>query len=216
MLFRSRARDREAFPHVAAVRRLHTPPVAPSVRIEEDEMIIEDHHSLCDAPHRRCGMRIALAVALTAAFLGAAQASRAAGTSPVLLLSSADAFAGSGGERLVSASGAFNFDDLLQISFPAVGLMVVQGSNFVRYEVDGSVIAGSSPLVSNGVTLGELPSVLALGGSGQSPARLVHLNRDEVTVVLPATFAAGPASVLLYAEHGGEFFESNPLAVSVP
>lgn len=180
-------------------------------------MIIEEGRCPPAKQLRRSGcLRLGLAAAALAVLLGAPRSSPAAGTSPVLLLSAADAFAGAGGERLVTASGAFNFDDLVQFSFPAVGLMVVQGSNFVRYEVDGRVIVASSPLVADGVTIAELPSVLAQSGSAQPPARLVHINRDEVTVVLPSTFVAGPASVLLYAEHGGEFLESNPLAVSVP
>jgi hypothetical protein len=161
------------------------------------------------------GRARALIAALLVAALPPATAD-AAGSSPVLMLSAADVFAAPGGERLLSASGAFNFDDLTQISFPAVGLMVAQATRFVRYEVSGEVIEATSALAGDGVSFDDLPALLALTGAAAGPARLVHLNRDELSVVLPGDFAPGPALVLLYAEHDGEIFLSPTIAVVLP
>jgi hypothetical protein len=169
------------------------------------------------ARRRRAARAAALApIAAALSLLLAAGPARAAGSSPVLMLSAVDAFAAPNGETLVAASGAFNFDDLVQISFPAVGLMVVQGTRFARYEVSGEVIEGTSPLVGNGVAPDELPAILQITGSAEPPARLVHLNRDEVSVVLPSDFSAGTALLLLYAEHDSEYFLSPTLAVVLP
>jgi hypothetical protein len=132
------------------------------------------------------------------------------------MLSSADAFRNAAGDRIVTGSGAFNFEDLIQISFPAAGLMVVQGNRFAAYDVTGQAVAGESSRVANGVSRSDLPEVLDDGEPAGPPARLTQLNRDVVSVVLPASFVAGAASVLLYAEHDGEYFVSNAIAVTLP
>ncbi|HZR84171.1 MAG TPA: hypothetical protein VFD92_23945 [Candidatus Binatia bacterium] len=163
------------------------------------------------------GRRIAAAVlAIALAVVGATARARAAGTSPVLLLTAGDAFSDDAGARLVTASGAFNFDDLVQFSFPAVGLLVVQGARFARYEVSGEVVEGSSPLVADGITPAELPTLLGIGSAAASPVRLVHADRGEVSVVLPADFSAGAASIVLYAHHETEYFVSNAIPVVLP
>lgn len=156
------------------------------------------------------------AVLAACALLLAGVSARAAGTSPVLALTSALVVPASGGERLLTAEGAFNFDDLLQIAFPAAGLMVVRGDRFVRYEVDGSVVEATSAAVQNGVTAAELPALLQLTGTAVSPARLVRVAASDVAVVLPADLGAGAALVLLYAQHDAEHFVSNAIPVVLP
>lgn len=161
------------------------------------------------------GRRAALALLACGALLLAGEA-HAAGTSPVLALTAA-AVAGAGnGDRIVSAEGSFNFEDLVQIPFPAAGLMVVQGSRLVRYEVNGSIVETTSAAVANGVTPDELPALLALTGTPVAPARLVRIAANGASVVLPADLAAGPALVLLYAHHDDEHFVSNAIPVVLP
>ena len=159
--------------------------------------------------------RAALALLACGALLLAGEA-RAAGTSPVLALTAAGGAAAGNGDRIVSAEGSFNFEDLVQIPFPAAGLMVVQGTRLVRYEVDGSVVEATSATVANGVTPDELPALLALTGAPAAPARLVRITANGVSVVLPADLAAGTALVLLYAHHEDEYFVSNAIPVVLP
>lgn len=141
---------------------------------------------------------------------------RAAGTSPVLALTAATASGAANGDRIVTAEGSFNFDDLVQIPFPAAGLMVVQGSRFVRFEVDGSTVEATASAVADGVTPLDLPGLLAIAGSPGGPARLVRIHANGVTVVLPSDFTAGSALVLLYAHHQTEYFVSNAIPVVLP
>lgn len=159
--------------------------------------------------------QLLLAPILGCALLLATDA-RAAGTSPVLALTAAGASSATSGDRILSAEGSFNFDDLVQIAFPAAGLMVVQGSRFVRYEVDGSMVEATSAAVSDGVTPLDLPALLAAAGSPVGPARLVRIHANGVTVVLPSDFTAGAALVLLYAHHETEYFVSNAIPVVLP
>jgi hypothetical protein len=140
----------------------------------------------------------------------------AAGTSPTLALVAVDAFATEEPTHLLTATGAFNFDDLVQVPFPAAGLLVVQGARFARYDVDGTVREGTTPIVADGVDPTELEGLLALGASAAPPARLVRLAASEVTVVLPAGFEPGAASVALFALHEDESFVSNAIAVVLP
>lgn len=147
--------------------------------------------------------------------LGAA-AAYAAGTSPVLALTAASVAPTGGGDRVVTASGAYNFDDLVQVAFPAAGLLVIRDDRFVRYEVDGRVIEATSAAVRNGLTPAELPALLQLAGAPVGPARIARLGADQVAVVLPSDFGAGPAVVLLYASHEGESFVSNAIPLVLP
>ena len=73
-----------------------------------------------------------------------------------------------------------------------------------------------SSLVGDGIALAELPAILQISGAALAPARMTHLNRDEVSVVLPADLAAGPAFALLYAHHQNEYFLSPAITVVLP
>ena len=164
---------------------------------------------------RRSSRPRALALLVCSALLLASEA-RAAGTSPVLALTTAGASAAGNGDRVLFAEGAFNFEDLVQIPFPAAGLMVVQGSRLVRYEVDGAMVEATSAAVTNGVTPDELPALLALTGTPAGPARLVRIASNGVSVVLPSDIASGSALVFLYAHHDTEYFVSNAIPVVLP
>jgi len=172
-------------------------------------------------PHRsvRCPARSArawLAPLLGCAVVVASGLAQGAGTSPVLALTTAAVAPSSGGGRLVTATGAFHFDDLVQSPFPAAGLMVVSGNRFVRYEVDGQVIEATAASVQNGVTPDELSALLQMSGAPIGPARLVQVQAGNVSVVLPTDLAAGPALVMLYAHHEDEHFVSNAIPVVLP
>lgn len=161
------------------------------------------------------GLVAALAAVVLSATLAAAPA-RAAGTAPLLALVAADAFASSAGGRLVTIDGAFDFDDLVQISFPAAGALVVQGAHFARFDVDGTVGEGTSALVADGVVAADIPSVLAASGPTSSPARVVQVAPSRISVVLPPSFVAGPASVMLFAIHENEPFVTNAIDLVLP
>lgn len=139
---------------------------------------------------------------------------RAGGSSPVLSITAARGFATSAGARSLAVSGTFNFDDLVQFIFPA-GLVVWQGSHFVRFDVDGSVREGSAAFVADGIAEGEIPALLQAGAPAAG-ARLVELSSGRVVVALPAGFTAGSVSAMLYADFDGGQFASNALVVPLP
>jgi hypothetical protein len=139
----------------------------------------------------------------------------AGGSSPVLLLVTSDGFTAANGTRVVSLTGTFNFDDLLQFSFPA-GVIVSQGSRFVRYDVGGAVAGGTSALVSDGVDGSEVPALVAVDTPASAPAALIRLEVARMDVVLPADFGPGPTRVALYAMLDGEALASNNLVVTLP
>lgn len=175
-------------------------------------------HDPRGSSRRKHALRDRLGAALLASalsLLGAA-AARGAGTSPGLALTMVTAAPVGGGERVLTASGSYNFDDLVQVAFPAAGLLLIQGDRFVRYEVDGTVIAATSALVKNGLTPSELPELLQLAGSPAGAPRITRLAAGEVSVLLPADLATGPALAVLYALHEDESFLSNAIPVVLP
>lgn len=169
-----------------------------------------------NARSKRPPARLRALALLACCTLVLATEARAAGTSPVLALVTAGASSAASGERILLAEGAFNFEDLVQIPFPAAGLMVVQGARLARYEVDGAVVEATSAAVTNGVTPDELPALLALTGAPAGPARVVRIAASGISVVLPSDLTAGPALVLLYAHHDDEYFVSNAIPLVLP
>jgi hypothetical protein len=140
---------------------------------------------------------------------------RAGGSSPLLTIAAADAFASSSGARSVDVQGSFNFEDVVQSVFPA-GMVVFQGTTFARFDQAGTVVSGSAPLLANGLDAVEVPALVALGSPAAPPAALTQMRADHVTVVLPPGFSAGAASVVLYAVYAGDGFASNTLSVTLP
>ena len=171
-----------------------TPPVAPAVALRT--------------------ALAALAMCLTIG-LGVRSAS-AGGSSPVLALTAADVAAVPSGPVALHAAGAFSFDDVVEDVF-GLSLVVTHGTHWVRYEQDGTVREGDSAAVADGLVLSEVAAFLAASGSAAAaPARLDGITRDGVTVVLPASFPSGGATVTLAAVFDGDSFLSNALVVSVP
>lgn len=159
--------------------------------------------------------RLFAALVLLVAVLSPAGSPRASGSAPTLALTGGDAFVTHEGARAVVATGSFNFDDRLQFGFP-VGVIVVQGDRFARYDVSGAIVSASSPLVADGVVATEIPDLLAIAGSAPAPAALVQIRPDRITVALPPDFVPGAAVVLLYAYKESEAFVSNVIALELP
>jgi len=154
--------------------------------------------------------------ALTALLVAALPGSvRAGGSSPVLAITSASAYADAAARRSVVVNGTFNFDDLMQFTFPA-GLVVWQGTHVIRFDIDGRVSEGTAAFAADGIAAAEIPALLALGSAAPASARLVQLGAARVAVALPPSFSAGAASAMLYAEFDGEDFPSNTVAVTLP
>lgn len=139
----------------------------------------------------------------------------AGGSSPALSLTAADTFVTTAGVRGVEVRGSFNFEDVVQGVFPA-GLVVVQGTRFVRYDQAGGVVEGEAAFLADGLDAAEVPGLLGLGAPSASPAAVTQLRPDRIAVVLPATFSPGAAVVVLYGVHEGEGFASNGLGVTLP
>jgi hypothetical protein len=139
----------------------------------------------------------------------------AGGSSPLLTLTSAGAYASTAGAVGVEARGSFNFEDVVEGVFPA-GVVVYQGTHFARIDQAGTVVEGTAPFLGNGLDASEVQTLVGLGGPAGPPAALGLLTADRLTVVLPATFAAGGASVVLYAVFEDAGFASNVLTVTLP
>jgi hypothetical protein len=154
-------------------------------------------------------------LAATGILVALAPPARGGGSSPLLSLASADAFATSGGVRSVDVHGSFNFEDVVEGVFPA-GLVVVQGTHFARFDQSGVVVDGDAALLADGLDATEVPALVALGAPAAAPAALGQLRADRVAVVLPPGFAPGAASVVLYAVYEGVGYASNTLAVTLP
>jgi hypothetical protein len=161
--------------------------------------------------------RTAIAALLTClTIVAGAPGAHAGGSSPVLALTAADVAALPTGPITLHAAGAFSFDDVVEDVF-GLSLIVAHGTHWVRYEQDGKVVEGDSAAIADGLALAEVAAFLAIAGApAAAPARLDGITRDGVTVVLPESFPAGDASVVLAAVFDGDSFLSNALAVAVP
>lgn len=141
---------------------------------------------------------------------------RAGGSSPVLALTAADVAVAPSGAVALRVAGGFSFDDVVEDVF-GLSLVVTHGAHWVRYGQDGTVTEGDSAAVADGLVLAEVAAFLASrGAAAATPAQLGGITRDGVTVVLPAGFPTGDASVALAAVFDGDSFLSNALTVTVP
>jgi hypothetical protein len=164
-------------------------------------------------PPVRRSLKAPLPLCLLAVLLAVARVD-AAGTDPTLALSSADA-TGNGEAVLVRLQGSLQFDDLLQFSFPA-GVVLFQGTQFVRLPISGAPVQGSAALLAGGLAPTELSALLALGTPAPAPSRIVSLTPSAVSIILPPGFAAGAATAVLYTVLEGDAFLSNPITVTLP
>lgn len=148
--------------------------------------------------------------------LGIAAPVAAVGTDPTLALTSVKAFAASSGVTAVIAEGTFGFDDLVQSGFPT-GVVIHQGSSFLRYGADGTVRQGTSSALADGLLAAEVPALLGTGSPAAATARVVEIRADRISVsVPPGALASGAATVVIYNVINGEPFVSNSLNVVLP
>lgn len=119
----------------------------------------------------------------------------AGSTDPVLVIGQATASGGSP-TRIVDLLGSWGFEDLMQIDYP-LNIVVSQGSTFVRFPVGSVPVAGTFAGLADGLAAGEIPA-LELAGSASATASIARLALHEMTLALPATFAAGDVDVVVY------------------
>lgn len=165
-------------------------------------------------PHS-VALRLCASLVTLAAVVSGPRTGWAGGSAPILSITGASAVATSGGVRALTVTGTFNFDDLLQFSFPA-GLVVVQGSHFVRYDLSGQIVEGTAAFVADGIDVTEIPTLLPLGAAATAPAALGQLRVDRIAVTLPADLIPGTATLILYAVLQGDPFVSNTVTVTLP
>ena len=140
---------------------------------------------------------------------------RASGTSPTLVLSAATG-AAAGGQRAVTLDGSLDFANSVQVAYP-LSLVVFQGSRFVRYRLPGPVVAGTSPELADGhLTADEISGVDGEGSAAPAAVRIVTLLADRIRVALPADFAAGPTTAIVYAILPDSNVLSNPIDFTLP
>lgn len=162
-------------------------------------------------------MKTASLPALLALFLVAAaiDGASAAGTDPTLALTGGSALVSPQGAYTVEVRGSFNFDDLLQFSFPA-GVIVIQGQHFARYDAAGAIGAGDAAFVADGLVPAELEALRNSGSTAAAPAVLIRLEPSRIVVALPPGFNPGVATVVVYAVLENTSFLSNAVSVSLP
>jgi hypothetical protein len=156
------------------------------------------------------GVCVLLGGALLGAFAPHSPA-RAGSTSPELALGQVSAIPVAGG-AILELTGTWDFDDILQIDFPA-SLLVSRDSSFIRIPIAGAgeAAAGSLAELADGLQTSEIPA-LESAGQPESGAVLLRLEPHRMQVALPASVGNGPLTALVYVEFPGEgFFLSNPL-----
>ena len=140
---------------------------------------------------------------------------RAAGTTPTLILASADG-AVADGARSVLLAGDFDYPNAVQVGYP-LDLVVFQGTNFVRYRVAGPVVTGTSNALADGqLVSSELPSFLNDGTAAPVGVRVITLRFDQARVALPSTFTAGPATAVMFTLLPTGRMVSNPIQFTLP
>jgi len=169
--------------------------------------------------------RLVGALLLAALVAGGTRATtaRAAGSAPTLAITTASAFQTSTGARGATVRGTFNYQDLLQFSFPA-GVIFFQGSTFTRYDLSGAIVSGASALVADGIIDLDVIPLLSIGSPSAPPAQVVKLRPGEISVTLPPGFPSGQTSAVLYgvvnddlgSPGPGTAFVSNTIGFVVP
>ena len=104
---------------------------------------------------------------------------------------------GAGAPTLLSLTGTWSFDDILQVDFP-LNVVVRQGTLFVRYPVGGApAVSGSFADLADGLSASEVASLESVGAPNPQ-ASLVRLTAHQMTLALPPIFAPGTVTVVLY------------------
>jgi hypothetical protein len=158
-----------------------------------------------------------LLILTIAAALAVPRGLRAGATSPTLVVSSATA-AAVNGVRSVALEGMFDFDNAVQTGY-ALQFLVFQGTTFVRFPVADPPRTGTSPLVADGdVTEGDFASLAGAGQAAPAETRIVSLTSRSARLVLPPSFTAGPATVMIATilPNDDDAVLSNPLPFVLP
>ena len=113
------------------------------------------------------------------------------------MLSAARGDAAAGG-RAAAFEGSFDFPNAVQVGYP-LNLVVYAGTTFVRYPATGAPVTGTSAALADGTLAeSELPAFMAQGSPTDSAVRVVTMTPSAIRVTLPATFAPGPATAVLF------------------
>ena len=150
-----------------------------------------------DTQRKRRRAQLLGVLALTALVAASPQVAHAAGSAPTLAITGVSAYEGSGGTSGATVQGTFNYEDLLQFSYPA-GVILFRGNEFTRYDLSGAIISGVSTLVSDGIVDLDVIPLLSIGAASGAPASVVKLRPGEISVALPAGFSPGLTSAILY------------------
>lgn len=137
----------------------------------------------------------------------------AGSTDPVLVIGQATA-TGNPAAELVELTGAWGFDDILQLDFP-LGIVVRQGAVFALFSPAQTAKSGTFAALADGLAAGEIAGLEA-SASSDAGAALLRLGAHEMTLQLPPVFAAGDVSVVLYVVLPAEgTFLSNEVTAAV-
>lgn len=135
-----------------------------------------------------------LATAMTTAL---APRVHAGATTPQLLMTAAAGTA-NGAARSAVVDGNFDFANALEVGYP-IDLLVFQGSTFARFPFAGTPVSGTSPELADGVFVDtEISALLGEGAAAAPEVRIVTLVPDRIRVTLPASFAAGATTAVVF------------------
>jgi hypothetical protein len=155
---------------------------------------------------------------LLGAGLALAAAAAATPTDPTLALTAAAAAAGAQGTavRTLRIEGSFQADDLVQLAWPLQLLVreTTSGTSYVRYDLAGGAVTGTSAALADGLQAGEVPTLLQQGTPAPS-ARVLFLGLGRLDVALPSGFPGGPAEASLFVVDEGQTILSNAIPLAV-
>lgn len=137
-------------------------------------------------------------------------------TSPTLVLSSASGEGGPAG-RAAAFEGSFDFPNAVQVGYP-LNLVVFQGGGtFARYPAAGTPVTGTSAELADGTLVeAEVPAVAGEGGAADPSVRVVTMTPSAIRVTLPASFASGPATAILFTILSDGTVLSNAIDFTLP
>ncbi len=167
--------------------------VSPEISLRQRKIRPRHHWPWGICPKLRRYTQIAV-LALVIAGGGA----HAAITEPRLALMRVTAYQGASGRVTLTLEGTFSFADAVQLAIP-LNVTVVQGALGARFDLAGNVFTSQN----NGTEQ-------AAPGPG-----IVDIAEKKITLVLPAGFTSGSATVQVIANFDGKPIASNHLTVSL-